>query len=104
MRPLMPRAAGGSAGKLRGYQKLMGDVQDCEMLLAALDEFMREEKSEARRLRAFRASVKRDHTRLMARYLRRADELLLFWKPGLAEPSGASGSKHERRNSTELIR
>jgi len=80
LRPLMPRAAGGSAGKLRGYQKLMGDVQDCEMLLAALDEFMRGEKSEAGRLREFRASVKRDHATLMARYLRRADELLSFWR------------------------
>jgi len=80
LRPLMPRAAGGSPGKLRGYQKLMGDIQDCEMLLAALDKFLREDKSEARRLRKFRAAIKRDHAMLMARYLRRADELLSFWK------------------------
>ena len=81
LRPLIPGLAGGLPGKLRGHQKLMGDIQDCETLLAALDKFMREEKSEARRLRKFRAAVKRDHAMLMARYLRRADELLSFWNP-----------------------
>ena len=79
LRPLMPGLAGGLPGKLRGHQKLMGDIQDCETLLAALDKFMREEKSEARRLRKFRAAVKRDHAMLMTRYLRRADELFSFW-------------------------
>ena len=81
LRPLLPHLTGGSPGKLRGHQKLMGDIQDCETLLAALDRFMREEKSEARRLRRFCAAVERDHATLMARYLRRADELLSFWNP-----------------------
>ena len=66
----------------------MGDIQDCETLLAALDKFMRKEKSEARRLRKFRAAVKRDHARFLARYLRRADELFSFWEPA-AVPSAA---------------
>ncbi len=79
LRSLMPHVAGGSPGKLRGYQRLMGDIQDCETLLSALDQFMREEKSEARRLRKFRTAVKRDHAALMTRYLRRADELFSFW-------------------------
>jgi CHAD domain-containing protein len=90
LRPLMPDLAGGSPGQLRGHQKLMGDIQDCETLLAALDKFMREEKSEARRLRKFRAAVKRDHAMLMVRYLRRADELFSFWNPAVAQPPGAS--------------
>ena len=89
LRPLLPRLAGGLPGKLRGHQKLMGDIQDCETLLAALDKFMREEKSEARRLRQFRAAVKRDHARLMARYLRRADDLFSFWKPASVNPDQA---------------
>jgi len=84
LRPLMPRLAAGSPGRLRGYQKLMGDIHDCETLLAALDKFMREEKSEARRLRKFRAAVKHDRTVLLARYLRRADELFSFWQPAFA--------------------
>jgi CHAD domain-containing protein len=79
LRPLLSRLPGGSPRKLRDYQKLMGDIQDCETLLAALGKFMREEKSEARRLRRFCAAVERDHARLMARYLRRADELFAFW-------------------------
>jgi CHAD domain-containing protein len=81
LRLLVPGLAGGSSGRLRGHQKLMGDIQDCETLLAALDKFMRKEKAEGRRLRKFRAAVKRDHDRFMARYLRRADELFAFWKP-----------------------
>jgi hypothetical protein len=85
----MPGTAGGSPGKLRGYQKLMGDIQDCETLLAALDKFVRDEKSEARRLRKFRAAVKRDHARLMARYLQRADELLSFWNSSVAQQAAA---------------
>jgi CHAD domain-containing protein len=90
LRPLLSRLPGGLPGKLRGHQKLMGDIQDCEMLLAALEKFMREEKSEARRLRKFRAAVKRDHAMLMARYLRRADELFSFWKPAVAKPPAAA--------------
>ena len=81
LRPLMPGLAGGLPGKLRGHQKLMGDIQDCETLLAALDKFMREEKSEAGRLRKFRAAVKHGHAMLVTRYLRRADELFTFWEP-----------------------
>jgi hypothetical protein len=68
----------------------MGDIQDCEMLLAALDRFMCEEKSEARRLRKFCIAVKRDHAMLMARYLQRADELFSFWKPAVAKLPVAS--------------
>jgi CHAD domain-containing protein len=79
LRPWIPRAGAGRPGQLRRYQKLMGDIQDCETLLAALDKFMREEKSETRRLRKFRTKVERDHARLMARYLRHADELFSFW-------------------------
>jgi CHAD domain-containing protein len=79
LRPLIPGLAGELPGKLRGHQKLMGDIQDCETLLAALDKFTREEKSEARRLRKFRAAVKRDHALGLARYLRRADDLFAFW-------------------------
>ncbi len=81
LRPLLSHLPGGLPGKLRGYQKLTGDIQDCETLLAALDKFVRDEKSEARRLRKFCAAVKRDRALLMARYLRRADELFSFWKP-----------------------
>jgi CHAD domain-containing protein len=93
LRPLVPRLTGGSSGKLRGYQKLMGDIQDCETLLAALDKFMREEKAEAGSLRKFRAAVKRDHARFLARYLRRADELFSFWESRAAEPLGTSGGR-----------
>ena len=48
LRSLIPGLPGGLPGKLRGHQKLMGDIQDCETLLAALDKFVRKEKSEAR--------------------------------------------------------
>jgi len=87
LQTLMPGVAGRLPGKLRGYQKLMGDIQDCETLLAALDKYLREDKDEIRRLHKFRASVKREHAARMARYLRRADELFAFWKPVAKSPS-----------------
>jgi len=90
LRPWLSHPPAGSAGRLRGHQKLTGDIQDCETLLAALDKFMREEKSEARRLRQFRVAVKRDHALFLARYLRRADELLSFWKPSAVSPAAPS--------------
>ncbi len=80
-RPLLSRLPAGLPGQLHGHQRLMGDIQDCETLLAALDKFMRKEKSEARRLGKFRAAVKRDHALLVTRYLRRADEIYSFWNP-----------------------
>jgi len=80
LRPLRSRLPAGLPGKLRSHQKLMGDIQDCETLLAALEKFMREEKSADRRLRKFRTAVKRDHAVFMTRYLRRADEIFSFWK------------------------
>ena len=96
LRPLLSRHPGGSPRKLRDYQKLMGDIQDCETLLAALGKFMREEKSEARRLRRFCAAVEHDHARLMARYLRRANELFSYWKlPG--PPVARSERDNQRR-------
>jgi CHAD domain-containing protein len=86
LRPLIPRLASGLPDKLHGHQKLMGDIQDCRTLLAALNKFRRKEKAEARSLCKFRAVVKRDHALLMARYLRRADELFSFWKPAAKLP------------------
>jgi CHAD domain-containing protein len=81
LQPLLPALPGDRRGKLREYQKLMGDIQDCKTLLATLNDFARREKSSARALRAFRLAVQRDHARLVARYLRRADELFSFWQP-----------------------
>jgi CHAD domain-containing protein len=86
LQPLLSPPARALPGKLRRYQKLMGNIQDGEMLLAALDKFMREEKTEATSLHNFRATVKRAQAMFMARYLRQADDLFSFWKPGAKLP------------------
>lgn len=88
LQSLVPGISDDLLDKLRGHQKLMGDIQDNETLLAALDKFMREEKAEARPFRKFRATVKRGHALLIARYLRRADELFSFWKTAGRFPTG----------------
>jgi len=81
LRLLTPDPTVGTHNQLRGYQKLMGEIQDCRTLMAALDKFMQSDKAEARRLRKFRSAVKRRHATRLARYRQRADELYSFWKP-----------------------
>jgi len=81
LQSLLPGLAEGLPEKLRRYQTLMGDIQDSETLLVAVNEFTPDEAGAGRGLARFRAAIKRDHARLIARYLRRADELLSFWQP-----------------------
>jgi len=93
LRPLMLQLGGVSRERMRAYQALMGDIQDCEMLLAALEDFMREEKAKAGSLRKFRAAIKLNRTRFMARYLPRADELYSFWNRSFEIHSRATAHK-----------
>ena len=47
--PLLPAVTEDHRRALRGYQCMMGDIQDMEVLLAALDKFVQKEKVNARR-------------------------------------------------------
>ncbi|HKI68528.1 MAG TPA: CHAD domain-containing protein, partial [Verrucomicrobiae bacterium] len=81
LQPLLPGLSDDLLDRLREYQKLMGDIQDCETLLTTLDKFLSEEKGAGRPLKQFRLATQHDYAVLIAKYLRRADEVFTFWKP-----------------------
>jgi CHAD domain-containing protein len=64
---------------MRQYQTMMGEIQDAEMLLLALDKFLREQEIELTAARRFRAELLRRRQRLIRVYLKEADQLLEFW-------------------------
>lgn len=74
---------------MRRYQTRMGDIQDTEVLLHGLDDFLRKGESDPAASLALRQEILRRRTRLIAAYLRTADQLLRFWPP----PSARSKSK-----------
>jgi hypothetical protein len=57
----------------------MGEIQDAEMLLAALDKFLRKQEIKPQAARRFRAELMRRRQRLIRVYLKAADQLLEFW-------------------------
>ena len=64
---------------MRHYQTMMGEIQDAEMLLQALDKFLRKQEIELAAARRFRAELLRRRQRLIRVYLKEADQLLEFW-------------------------
>ncbi len=89
LRPFLPGATPDLLRRMRRYQTRMGDVQDQEVLLAALalaEEKGRLESSSARRLRR---AVKQSRARLVNKYLQSADELFDFDPSRLIAPPAA---------------
>ena len=64
---------------MRQYQTMMGEIQDAEVLLAALDRFLLEEEIKTGAVRGFRVELLRRRQRLIRVYLKAADQLLEFW-------------------------
>ena len=64
---------------MHGYQTLMGDIQDAEVLLLTFDKFMRKKKMDPGCARRFRAELLRRRKELVRIYLDAADQLDTFW-------------------------
>ena len=77
--------------ELRGHQTLMGDIQDMEVLLAALDKFI--QKTHNGHTETFRKELVRRRGRLIRNYFRAADGLNRFWP--LPETAGAKQKESE---------
>lgn len=70
---------------MRGYQSMMGDIQDVEVLLETFDKFVRKEKIEIVDAKKLRNELARRRQLLIRVYLNAADKLQQFWPPpGLA--------------------
>lgn len=76
--PVLPAIANEHRQALRGYQSLMGDIQDIEVLIAAFDKFIKQVLGNpgARRLRS---EFARRRQQLIRVYLNAAGKLQLLW-------------------------
>jgi hypothetical protein len=64
---------------MRDYQTLMGDVQDAQVLLSAVDKFLRKRDVEPRMAVRFRKELLLQRNQLIKRYQAGADRLDKFW-------------------------
>jgi CHAD domain-containing protein len=85
--PLLPAVTEDHRRALRGYQCMMGDIQDMEVLLAALDKFVQKEDVNAASARRLKNELVRWRRMLIQIYLNAAGRLRRFWPPpGLRQP------------------
>ena len=86
--PLLPAVTEDHLRALRGYQCMMGDIQDMEVLLAALDKFVQKERVNAQSARQLKNELVRWRRMLIQIYLNAAGRLRRFWPPpGLRQPT-----------------
>jgi CHAD domain-containing protein len=85
--PLLPAVTGDHRRAMRGYQCMMGDIQDMDVLLAALDKFVRKQEVNAASARRLKKELVRWRRLLIQVYLNAAGRLRRFWPPpGLRPP------------------
>jgi CHAD domain-containing protein len=86
--PLLPAVGDDQRRAMRGYQSMMGDVQDVEVLLAAFAKFVRSQEVDGRKARRLREELLRRRRWLIRVYLNAAGKLRQFWpQPGPSQPS-----------------
>src|ERR1039457_4222176 len=79
--PLLPAVTDDHRRALRGYQCMMGDIQDMEVLLAALNKFVQKEEVNAVSARRLKKELVRWRRVLIQIYLNAAGRLRRFWPP-----------------------
>jgi CHAD domain-containing protein len=94
MAPLLPAVTQEHHRAMRGYQCMMGDIQDMEVLLAALDKFVRSEAADTTAARRLKKELLRWRRMLIQVYLNAANRLRRFW------PSPESGKQTTRRKKS----
>jgi len=81
MSPLLPAVTEEHRRAMRGYQCMMGDIQDMEILLAALDKFVHKEAVDAAAARRLKKELVRWRRMLIQVYLNAAGRLQRLWPP-----------------------
>jgi CHAD domain-containing protein len=77
--PVLPAITDEHRHALRGYQSMMGDIQDVEVLLAALNKFIRNEEIDRRSARRLLEELQRRRGWLVRVYLNAAGKLRHLW-------------------------
>lgn len=76
--PLLPAVTDQHRQAMRGYQSMMGDIQDVEVLLATLDKFIKHGDNDSHTER-LRTEFTRRREQLIRVYLNAAGKLQQFW-------------------------
>jgi CHAD domain-containing protein len=93
--PLLPAVTEEHRRAMRGYQCMMGDIQDMEVLLAALDKFVQKEEVNAASARRLKQELVRWRRMLIQIYLNAAGRLRRFWPPpGHRQPTRKAKNKN----------
>ena len=79
--PLLPAVTEDHRRAMRGYQCMMGDIQDREVLLAAFDKFVQKEGVNAVSARRLKKELVRWRQMLIQIYVNAAGRLRRFWPP-----------------------
>jgi CHAD domain-containing protein len=79
--PLLPAVTDEHCRAMRGYQSMMGDIQDVEVLLGALGKFVRRKEIRLQSARQLREELLRRRQWLIRVYLNAAGRLRQFWPP-----------------------
>ena len=79
--PQLPALTEHHRQAVRGYQSIMGDIQDVEVLLAAFDKFLRRHEINAGAARHLRNEMLRRRQWLIQVHLNAARKLRQFWPP-----------------------
>jgi CHAD domain-containing protein len=96
--PLLPAVTDEHRRAMHGYQSMMGDIQDVEVLLAALDKFTRSGEIDLKPARQLRNEFLRRRKWLIRVCLNAADKLRQFWPvPSLPAPALPQKSKPKTR-------
>jgi len=78
--PPLPATAGQHQG-MRAYQSVMGEIQDLEVLLAAVDEFSHQNDISPVAIRRLKGKLLRRQKQLVRKCAKTADRLPEFWPP-----------------------
>lgn len=93
--PLLPALSAEHRQAMRGYQSMMGDIQDVEVLMAALDKFARLEQNK-RETERLQVEFARRREQLIRVYLNAAGKLSQFW-PVKAGTTAVPSNRIEKR-------
>jgi hypothetical protein len=75
----VPSLTPGRLLEMRGYQTLMGDVQDAQVLLQAFDKYRAKKDVEVRSARTLLQALLQRRQDLIHKFLRSANALEKFW-------------------------
>jgi CHAD domain-containing protein len=89
--PLLPAVTDEHRQAMRGYQSMMGDIQDVEVMIATLEKFIKHGHS-GRATQRLHVEFSRRRVQLIRVYLNAAGKLQLFW-PMVANAHPAKNAK-----------